>query len=72
MIIINKINYIKDDLHIELFMNGGFVLRVWADQYPEECFKALHEFREKLNNAIACDCKFVTIPNELNVKTWSV
>ena len=64
MIIIDKINYVKDDLSLEIYMQSSIIIKIWADP---DSFNYLNVFREALISAIANRCIMIDIPGELNV-----
>jgi len=65
MIVVSKINYVAEDLGLEIYMDSGIMIKIWADN---DTRKVLNDFTARLKASITNGLSVIDIDGELNVQ----
>ena len=57
MIVVSKINYVAEDLGLEIYMDSGIMIKVWSEN-DDDSRKVFNDFTARLKASITNGMKF--------------
>ena len=67
MIVVSKINYVAEDLGLEIYMDSGIMIKIWSDS-DDDSRKVFNDFTARLKASITNGLSVIDIDGELNVR----